>query len=622
LTTSSLSAAGSPNTITAAYGGDGNYNAQTTTLGQTVNPATLTYVATAASQAYGSANTVFTGNVTGFVNGDTQASATTGTLAFASTTTATSPVGSYAITGSGLSAGNYTFVQAGGNGTALTITQAGLSITASPQSKTYGAALSLGTSAFTANGLQNGETVGAVTLTASGSPAGTAANAAAGPYTITPSAATGGSGTETNYNITYYTGTLTVNPLAVVLTGTEPYNGTTNTAPAILSVLNVVGSDDVSVAAGSAGMASANIGTNAITSVANLALGGATAPNYTLNGAGGSVIVTPLAVTLTGTRPYDGTNDADSSILTIVTNYDGANLTLSGSAILAGSGAGSQNITDFTGLALGGTAATNYTVANASGSVTVTGVALSITANPVSKTYGTALTLDPTAFTVGSGLVGSETATAVTMSASGGTAATDPVSGSPYAITPSAATGTDGFLAANYNITYNTNSLTVNPLAVVLTGTRPYDGTATAAATILSVSDAVGSDDVYAASGSATLASASVGVQPITDPSGLILSGITAPNYTVTGATGSVTITSPNTAFSITASSLDVTGTNFVVCWQSVPGVVYNVLTNASVALQSWAPAVSIAATNTTTCFTLPGGTTANTSVFVVIQQQ
>ena len=213
-TTNNLSAVGSPWTITAVYSGDGNYGSQTNTVGQTVNPATLTYMATAASQAYGSANTNFTGSVTGFVSGDTQASATTGTLAFASTTTTASPVGSYAIIGSGLSAGNYTFGQAGGNATALTITNAGLSITASPQSKTYGTALSLGTSAFTASGLQNNETVGAVTLTASGSPAGTAANAAAGLYTITPSFAMGGSGTESNYNITYYTGTLTVNPLA------------------------------------------------------------------------------------------------------------------------------------------------------------------------------------------------------------------------------------------------------------------------------------------------------------------------------------------------------------------------------------------------------------------------
>jgi hypothetical protein len=64
---------------------------------------------------------VFGGTVTGFVNGDSQSSATTGTLVFNSSATATSNVGSYAVTGSGLSANNYTFVQAAGNSVALTI---------------------------------------------------------------------------------------------------------------------------------------------------------------------------------------------------------------------------------------------------------------------------------------------------------------------------------------------------------------------------------------------------------------------------------------------------------------------------------------------------------------------
>ncbi len=52
----------------------------------TVTTATLTYVATPASQSYGTANTSFAGTVTGFVAGDTQATATTGALSFTSAT--------------------------------------------------------------------------------------------------------------------------------------------------------------------------------------------------------------------------------------------------------------------------------------------------------------------------------------------------------------------------------------------------------------------------------------------------------------------------------------------------------------------------------------------------------
>jgi fibronectin-binding autotransporter adhesin len=167
-----------------------------------------------------------------------------------------------------------------------------------------------------------------------------------------------------------------------------------------------------------------------------------------------------------------------------------------------------------------------------------------------------------------------------------------------------------------------TNSLTVNPLPVVLAGSRAYDGTATANYSILAVADPVGSDVVNLASGAATLASTSVGTNAITSVGTLTLGGAASANYTLSGATGSVTITNPFNPFSITSYSLDVTGTNFVVCWQSVPGVVYRVLTNTSLAPpQSWAPTGSpVTATNTTTCFTLPGGSPA-TNAFVVIKQ-
>jgi hypothetical protein len=57
-----------------------------------------------------------------------------------------------------------------------------------------------------------------------------------------------------------------------------------------------------------------------------------------------SVTVNPLAVQLSGSRLYDGTTTANSSILSIVNNIDGGNLTLSGSGILAGRNVGSQSI--------------------------------------------------------------------------------------------------------------------------------------------------------------------------------------------------------------------------------------------------------------------------------------
>ncbi|MGD1085246.1 MAG: Ig-like domain repeat protein, partial [Verrucomicrobiota bacterium] len=136
----------SPQSISVAYPGDPNYLASTSAaLSQTVNQATLTYVANPVSRLLGATNPVLSGVVTGFVNGETQAGATTGTLAFVTTAATSSPAGSYPIDGSGLLASNYTFVQAAGNATALTIattaTTTTIALAAGANPCPYGASL-------------------------------------------------------------------------------------------------------------------------------------------------------------------------------------------------------------------------------------------------------------------------------------------------------------------------------------------------------------------------------------------------------------------------------------------------------------------------------------------------
>jgi len=88
------------------------------------------------------------------------------------------------------------------------------------------------------------------------------------------------------------------------------------------------------------------------------------------------------------------------------------------------------------------------------------------------------------------------------------------------------------------------------------------------------------------------------------------------PNGVFTG-TGNLVV-SPN--FAITSDTLN--GTNLVVCWQSTIGYSYDVLTNINLAVPAgWTPVnpTQIIATNSITCYTLPGGVT-NTNVFVVIR--
>ena len=127
----------------------------------------------------------------------------------------------------GVSAGNYTLTQP--TLTARDITTKALTITATGPTKTYGTALSAGTSAtnFTHSGEVNGEAVSSVTLTpnAAGLSASTLAGVA---YVVTPSAATGTGFTASNYNISYnvYNGTVGASvPDAPTITGITAGDG-------------------------------------------------------------------------------------------------------------------------------------------------------------------------------------------------------------------------------------------------------------------------------------------------------------------------------------------------------------------------------------------------------------
>ncbi len=104
-----------------------------------------------------------------------------------------------------------------------------LTITANSFTKVYGTTQStpvVGSTAFTSSGLVGTETIGSVTLSY-GAGALTATSAAGSTSTITPSAATGGTFSINNYNISYVNGTLTVvkaTPTVTPTVGTYTYN--------------------------------------------------------------------------------------------------------------------------------------------------------------------------------------------------------------------------------------------------------------------------------------------------------------------------------------------------------------------------------------------------------------
>ncbi len=117
-----------------------------------------------------------------------------------------------------------------------------------------------------------------------------------------------------------------------------------------------------------------------------------------------------------------------------------------------------------------------------------------------------------------------------------------PPSLTPYPITYASAAATKFLAATNASTT-----VTINPTPVVLSGYMLYNGTATALASNLTVTNLVNSDNLTL-SGSVGLAATNAGPETITSFSGLTLGGPAAANYTLAGASGSVTIVAPGGA--------------------------------------------------------------------------
>ena len=212
-------------TITAKSEGDNNYTAASDveqTL--TINPAALTITAKNKVKTYGESLSQATASkeftVTGLKEGETIAGVT---LTYGTGAAAGDLVDVYSgqVTPSGADGGtfiasNYTITYKNAD---IQVKPAALTLTANDVTKTYGQVLSdkEGSSAFTAAGLMNGETVGSVNITH-----GTGAKAidAANVYTaqVIAAAADGGTFKKSNYTITYVKGNITVDPAELSIT--------------------------------------------------------------------------------------------------------------------------------------------------------------------------------------------------------------------------------------------------------------------------------------------------------------------------------------------------------------------------------------------------------------------
>ena len=387
----------------------GAANINLVTLPSIVSPAVLTLTLNGKSITYGQPTPLLTGTYSGFVNGDTQAIITTPAL-ITTTTTLSSIVGNYLITAAGAIAGaNYTISYIPNT---LNIAATNLSIVANDVNKVLGTSLSAvaSSTSFTPSGLKNGETIGNVAITYG---AGAASNAPIGGYfgSVVASGATGGTFLAGNYSIAYTPGQLTVigNTFpAIAITGGVTALNTTYGSASASSSFNLSG---VNITGGILVVSPVGF---------EVSIDNSTFSSSVTVGTTGTIPSTPVYVRLLASNAIN-TYSGDISITSV----------------------GSSSLVEATQPS------------------TVTPAPLTITANDVSKPFGTTITggAGSTAFT-SSGLQNSETIGSTVITYGNGAPGTAVAGVYLGSIAIQAAIG-GTFTPGNYNITYVAGNLTV-----------------------------------------------------------------------------------------------------------------------------------------------------------------
>ncbi|TKC65689.1 hypothetical protein FBD94_03895, partial [Pedobacter hiemivivus] len=452
-----------------------------------VTPATLTYIADQASRNYGSVNPIFTGLVTGFLNGENQGSATTGTLAFASTAIATSNVGDYAVNGTGLTAnnGNYVFVQAAANSIKLTITPATLTYNATSGSRSYGSANPIFTGSVT--GFVNGETLASATTGTLVFTTGATATSNVGTYAINGSGLTAN---NSNYVLVQAAGNataLSITPAILTYFATSASRSYGSTNP--------IFTGSVTGFANGENQASATTGTFAFTTAATAT---SNVGNYAINGSGltannGNYIfiqasvnstalsIHPAILTYTAnlkSRTYGSANPAFSGTLTGFVNGETQASATTGTLTFTTAATSMSNVGDYAITGAGLTANNgNYTFTQNIGNSTafsITQAVLTYTANTASKTYGS---VNPIFSGTLSGFVNGETqVSATTGTLTFTTTATATSNVGSYVINGSGLTANNGNYAFLQTGT-NSSAFTINSATLIYvanTSSRAY----------------------------------------------------------------------------------------------------------------------------------------------------
>ncbi len=441
----------------------------------TVARATLTLTAHPVNKTYGGVLTGESGfteflSSAGLANGETVGSVT---VAYGTGAAANAAVGTYAgsvtisgATGGTFMASNYAISYVAGD---IMVGAKALTVTANSVNKTYGQLLTdqTGATAFISSGLENGETIGSVTLSYG---PGAAATASAGTYTgsVTPSEAVGGTFIPSNYTIAYRSGDLIVGgkTLSITAHSVRKTYGNALTQGASTS-FTTVGLEEgetiesVTMNYGNGAAISSGIGTYSGQVVPVAAVGrNFNASNYVITYHSADIIVEPklLIVTAGGIdKVYDGNTEARVQLSDNRVPGDDLNVTYAAATFITPE-VGTNKLVNVTGIALsGGTSSGNYlfSMSAASATAAITPKAITVMVAPQNKVYGEA---DPAfTYTYSGSLIGTDRFSGELARAAGENV-------NDYAIHLGTLT-----LGSNYSIVYEGANLTISKAVLTIT---------------------------------------------------------------------------------------------------------------------------------------------------------
>ncbi|EJO22875.1 filamentous hemagglutinin family N-terminal domain protein, partial [Selenomonas sp. FOBRC6] len=436
------------------------------------------------------------------------------------------------------------------------------------QTKTYDGNTNADATQFhaTLNNVVTGEE-SLVTATARGAAYNSKNVATASKVTYTGLALTGtGAANYTVATTAEGAGTITARALTLgtVAAQTKTYDGTraADTAKFSATLTNAITGDSVTATATGATYNSKDVAGANTVNYTGVALGGADAGNYSLAAvaAQGTGTITRRALTFDAvaaqTKIYDGNTNADAAQFSATLGNIVAGEENSVSATAAGAEYNDKNVTaanavSYTGVALTGTGAGNYSIADtAQGKGTITKRALTLgTVTAQTKIYDGTTAADAGKFSAAltNAIAGDSVAATATGAAYN---SKNVAAASTIGYTGVALSGAD---AGNYSLAATTaqgaGTITARELTLgtVASQSKTYDGTRAADASKFSaaLNNAVAGDNVTAAAAGATYNDHNVATASTIDYTGVSLGGSDAGNYSLaaTAAQGEGRIT-------------------------------------------------------------------------------